>query len=184
MKRIISILLLTIFCAFSSVSTFASTLDEIAKIENKKSQEKIDRYSIEQNREKNIVTLSNGVMKDISRWQIVHFMSSNCQYCIQFNPVLKHISEQIKIPVFTYSFDGKGDSYFPTVIPTNSAITDTFFAELPMATPTDFLVNIDTLMTVPISQGAISYDAFIKRLNDVFIIADDLERDLKNDSKK
>lgn len=180
MKSIISILLLTFFSAFS----FSSTLDEIARIESQKSQVQVNRYNLEQNREKNTVTLSNGVVKDISRWQIVHFMSSNCQYCIQFNPVLKNISEQIKIPVFTYSFDGKGDSYFPTVIPTNSAITDTFFAELPMATPTDFLVNIDTLMTVPISQGAISYDAFLKRLNDVFIIVDDLERDLKNDSKK
>ncbi|MFC1040025.1 type-F conjugative transfer system pilin assembly thiol-disulfide isomerase TrbB [Pasteurella multocida] len=177
MKKICQILIL-----FLSISVCfninASTLDELAKLEEYKlKQEKKDEYS--DSKERRFIELSNGKRMDITDWQIVHFMSSNCTYCQQFNPVLKKISEDTKIPVFTYSFDGVGDEYFDTVFPVNNSILNAFFAELPRATPTDFIVNVNTLVTLPLSQGATSYMSFLKRLDEVFIYVDEHLNDIK-----
>lgn len=126
----------------------------------------------EKKQEKRYFTLSNGKRIDITDWQIVHFMSSTCSYCQQFNPILKQISENTHIPVFTYSFDGKGDSSFPDVFNANKDVLDNFFAELPRATPTDFIINVHTMMTLPLTQGATTYEAFIQRLDEVFMYVD------------
>ena len=71
-----------------------------------------------------------------------------------------------------YSFDGAGDAVFPSVLPTTTDILNNFFAELPKVTPTDFIVNKDTLVTIPLSQGAISEEALVQRLNESFTLAD------------
>lgn len=159
----------------------ASIIDELATLEaykfNNTAAQQVQPSKQEQPRrtqsaEKRYITLSTGKRMDISDWQIVHFMSSTCKYCQQFNPTLKQISDSTKIPVFTYSFDGKGDESFPNVFPTNQEILNEFFAELPRATPTDFLINVNTMETLPLSQGAVSYQAFLQRLDEVFIYVD------------
>lgn len=66
---------------------------------------------------------------------------------------IKKVSDTIGINVFVYSFDGAGDAVFPSVLPTTTDILNNFFAELPKVTPTDFIVNKDTLVTIPLSQG-------------------------------
>jgi type-F conjugative transfer system pilin assembly thiol-disulfide isomerase trbB len=124
------------------------------------------------NQVKRYFTLSSGKRMDVSDWQIVHFMSSTCSYCQQFNPVLKQVSETTGFPVFTYSFDGKGDIVFPDVFMANSEVVNNFFAELPRATPTDFLINVNTMVTLPLSQGATSADKFLQRLDEVLIYVD------------
>lgn len=167
----------------SSVSN-AGIIDELAALEAHKFNQSNDNKTTIKNTtpipsEKRYITLSNGKRMDISDWQIVHFMSSTCSYCRQFNPVLKQISDSTKIPVFVYSFDGNGDSDFPEAFPTNKEVVDTFFAELPQATPTDFLVNINTMVTLPLTQGATSYHAFLQRLDEVFIYVNENFNNLK-----
>lgn len=165
-----------------SFSTIASTLDEIARLENNKS---VSESAGNINKETNSINaspkntpvwinLSNGKKVDVQRWQIVHFISSNCPYCHQFNPVMKKVSEMTGIPVFVYSFDGQGDAVFPTVLPTTTEVTNSFFAELPKVTPTDFITHKDTLVTIPLSQGAVSEEALIQRLDETFTLADRL----------
>lgn len=166
-KSLIAILsCLFIFCSN------ASTLDDIAKLESQRASEQKSEVVQPKKIEKRYITLSNGKRVDISEWQIVHFMSSTCQYCKQFNPVLKQITDATEIPVFTYSFDGNGDEIFPIAYPINNEILNVFFAELPRATPTDFLVNVNTLVVLPISQGALSYQSFLQRLDETFIYVD------------
>lgn len=165
--------IITMCCV--SMMSFASTLDEIIQLEQFKTQKRTQNSLDSQQRKvqsKRYISLSNGKKIDISEWQIVHFMSSNCSYCRQFNPTLKQISEDTKIPIFVYSFDGKGDEFFPTVFPTNKEVINEFFAELPQATPTNFLVNVNTLVTLPISQGVTPYQDFLHRLDEVLIYAD------------
>lgn len=41
--------------------------------------------------------LSTGQVLNITDWQIVHFMKSDCQYCQQFNPVLNSVAEQLNL---------------------------------------------------------------------------------------
>ncbi|MEM8274947.1 conjugal transfer protein TraF, partial [Morganella morganii] len=100
-----------------------------------------------------------------------------CPYCHQFDPTLKQISESLNMPVFVYSFDGMGDSSFPVAYPVNDDVLRTFFAEIPRATPTSFLVNVDTLVTVPLSQGAVSANSFLQRLDESFILIDRLQNE-------
>ncbi|TNH04048.1 type-F conjugative transfer system pilin assembly thiol-disulfide isomerase TrbB [Testudinibacter sp. TR-2022] len=167
---------------FSQIVAASSTLDQIRQLEAHKNSNapaktgEINRQA-QTKKVRNYIHLSNGKQMDISDWQIVHFMSSTCSYCRQFNPVLKNITDTIKMPVFTYSFDGIGDDDFPNAIPVNKAILDAFFAELPQATPTDFLVNVNTLETLPLSQGALSYESFLQRLDEVFVIIDNMRNE-------
>ena len=161
-----------LFCTMLSFFTCANTLDEIATLDNNKSVTGTlpDRTNVQvkvaQENKPVWLKLANGKTIDIQRWQIVHFLSSQCPYCHQFNPVLKKVSDTIDINVFVYSFDGAGDAVFP------SDILNNFFAELPKVTPTDFIVNKDTLVTIPLSQGAISEEALVQRLNESFTLAD------------
>lgn len=85
--------------------------------------------------------LSTGQTLNITGWQIVYFMKSDCQYCQQFNPILNATAQQRDIPVFVYSFDGLGDSTFNKVLPVTPDVIGEFFPELPQVTPTDFIVN-------------------------------------------
>ncbi|HCD1372017.1 conjugal transfer protein TrbB [Klebsiella pneumoniae] len=167
-----------LFCTMLSFFTCANTLDEIATLDNNKSVTGTlpDRNNVQakvaQENKPVWLKLANGKTIDIQRWQIVHFLSSQCPYCHQFNPVLKKVSGTIGINVFVYSFDGAGDAVFPSVLPTTTDILNNFFAELPKVTPTDFIVNKDTLVTIPLSQGAISEEALVQRLNESFTLAD------------
>ncbi|HHD2021336.1 TPA: type-F conjugative transfer system pilin assembly thiol-disulfide isomerase TrbB, partial [Klebsiella pneumoniae] len=97
-----------LFCTILSFFTCASTLDEIARLDNNKNVTKTlpDRNDTQTNvvpENKPVwLKLANGKTIDIQRWQIVHFLSSQCPYCHQFNPVLKKVSDTIGINVFVY----------------------------------------------------------------------------------
>lgn len=176
---LIKLFLLMLVVSFTGI---AGTLDEIESIESNKSVNipksnmKNDASKVMSKKANNPlwINLSNGKRVDVQRWQIVHFISSNCPYCHQFNPVIKKVSDMTGIPIFVYSFDGEGDAVFPHVLPTTTDVTNGFFAELPKVTPTDFITNKDTLVTIPLSQGAISEEAFIQRLDETFTLADRL----------
>lgn len=174
----------TVLLLLTSMLATASTIDDIARLEQAKEGATMSALS-ENPSEKNTSAtdslkaqkkpvwyqLSDGRYVDISHWQIVHFIRSDCPYCHRFNPTLKSVSDQTGIGVFVYSFDGKGDAVFPKVIPVNNGVLKDFFAELPQATPTDFIVNTQSLVTIPLSQGEISEETLKQRLNESFALA-------------
>ncbi|PAV09735.1 hypothetical protein CBG25_02775 [Arsenophonus sp. ENCA] len=49
-----------------------------------------------------------------------------------------------------------------------------FFPELPQVTPTDFIVNTQTLVAIPVSQGMMSATSFNNRLEQSFLLAEKL----------
>lgn len=134
-------------------------------------------------KEKRYFKLSNGKSLEISEWAIVHFMSSTCSYCRSFDPKLKQISQQTGIPVYAYSFDGTGDESFPDVIYPTEEELSLFFAELPRATPTSFLVHTNNLTAIPISQGDVSTYAFVQRLDETFSYVDKNLKELMKNAK-
>lgn len=115
-----------------------------------------------------IVRLKNGREVNAAEWKIVLFMQGNCGYCQQFDPVLNTLSQKIGIKVFPYTLDGKSDVSFPSVIPATQAVVNTFFGQLPIVTPTTFLINVNTLKTVPILQGATDESSFMRQLDRAF----------------
>lgn len=179
MSKLFAVLLM-----LTPVLATASTIDDIARLEQAK--EGADAPAQPENHSAKSAPaadaqptpakpvwyhLSDGRRVDVGHWQIVHFVRSDCPYCHRFNPTLKSVSEQTGIGVFVYSFDGKGDAVFPKVMPVNDGILKDFFAELPQATPTDFIINTQSLVTIPLSQGEMSEEALRQRLDESFALA-------------
>ena len=114
--------------------------------------------------------LSNGRKVNLGDWKVVLFMQGHCPYCHQFDPVLRKLSAQLGFSIFTYTLDGQGDLSFPEALPAPPEVMKTFFPDLPVATPTTFLVNVKTLEAFPLLQGATSAQGFITRLNSLFLL--------------
>lgn len=113
-----------------------------------------------------------GQGSNLQDWKVVLFMQSTCQYCRQFAPVLKAFSQQTGLDVFPVSLDGKGDAEFPDVLPaTPDVMVEYFQSGLPVATPTTFLTNVNTMETWPLLQGAAEAGEFRTRLDEVLRMA-------------
>ena len=177
--------LFAVVLMLAPVLATASTLDDIARLEQAKEgadapvhqqesppQQRAPAADAPDSPAKPVwYHLSDGRRVDVGHWQIVHFVRSDCPYCHRFNPTLKSVSGQTGIGIFVYSFDGKGDAVFPKVMPVNDGILKDFFAELPQATPTDFIINTQSLVTIPLSQGEMSEEALKQRLDESFALA-------------
>lgn len=117
-------------------------------------------------------SLNDGRKVNLQDWKVVLFMQSTCQYCRQFAPVLKAFSQQTGLDVFPISLDGKGDAEFPDVLPaTPDVMVEYFQSGLPVATPTTFLTNVNSMETWPLLQGAAGAGEFRSRLNEVLRMA-------------
>jgi type-F conjugative transfer system pilin assembly thiol-disulfide isomerase TrbB len=117
-------------------------------------------------------SLNDGQKVNLQDWKVVLFMQSTCQYCRQFAPVLKAFSQQTGLDVFPISLDGKGDAEFPDVLPaTPDVMVEYFQSGLPVATPTTFLTNVNTMETWPLLQGAAGAGEFRARLDEVLRMA-------------
>ncbi|MCW6015697.1 type-F conjugative transfer system pilin assembly thiol-disulfide isomerase TrbB [Serratia marcescens] len=111
--------------------------------------------------------LSNGQKANLAEWKVVLFMQGSCPYCHKFDPVLKSLSERVGFGVMAYTIDGHGDEAYPEALPVPADVMRTFFPNLPVATPTTFLVNVNTLEALPLLQGATDEQGFMARLDTV-----------------
>ena len=109
-----------------------------------------------------MMALSDGREVNLNNYAVVVFMQRGCQYSAKFDPKLREWADQTGIKVYPYTLDGYGDSAFPVaLIPrkvnANEPIAGeilTFFGNgLPIATPTTFMVNVNTNMAYPLYQG-------------------------------
>ncbi|ECG8655797.1 type-F conjugative transfer system pilin assembly thiol-disulfide isomerase TrbB [Salmonella enterica subsp. diarizonae] len=165
----------------------AGTLDDIRALEAGKtgrSAPAMDALSLPENRATPATdraaqntspvwySLSDGRKINLQDWKVVLFMQSTCQYCRQFAPVLKAFSQQTGLDVFPISLDGKGDAEFPDVLPaTPDVMVEYFQGGVPVATPTTFLTNVNTMETWPLLQGAAETGEFRSRLDEVLRMA-------------
>lgn len=168
--------LFTFFVLLFVIPANAAVVDEIAALEKHKTEpgNNPTQPRTAPKVKSQTFRLSTGQVLNITDWQIVHFMKSDCQYCQQFNPILNATAQQLGIPVFVYSFDGLGDSTFTNVLPVTPDVISEFFPELPQVTPTDFIVNTQTLVAIPVSQGMLSAEMFVNRLEQSFGLAEKL----------
>ncbi|MEW8733918.1 type-F conjugative transfer system pilin assembly thiol-disulfide isomerase TrbB, partial [Klebsiella pneumoniae] len=59
------------------------------------------------------------------------------------------------------------NSAFPEALPVPPDVMQTFFPNIPVATPTTFLVNVNTLEALPLLQGATDAAGFMARMDTV-----------------
>jgi len=176
-----------LMAAILSGCLHAGTLDDIRALEagkTNRSAPAMDALSLPENRATPTTdraaqdtspvwyTLSDGRKVNLQDWKVVLFMQSTCQYCRQFAPVLKSFSQQTGLDVFPISLDGKGDAEFPDVLPaTPDVMVEYFQSGLPVATPTTFLTNVNTMETWPLLQGAAEAGEFRARLDEILRMA-------------
>ena len=150
----------------------APALDGLALPQSKTPTRTAPTTSAPQNIAPVWLPLSDGRQVNLQDWKVVLFMQSTCPYCRQFAPVLKTLSQQTGLSVFPVSLDGRGDAEFPDVLPaTPDVMVEYFQSGVPVATPTTFLTNVNTMETWPLLQGAAGAGEFRTRLDEVFRMA-------------
>lgn len=170
-----AITMATLLLALSGMAQ-AGTLDEVKSLWDPQGISRM-ASSPSQNEASRAVTtssqprwfrLSNGRQVDLRDWKVVLFMQGKCPYCHKFDPVLKQLAGQYGFSVFPYTIDGQGDEAFPEALPVPPEVMQTFFPNIPVATPTTFLVNVNTLAAYPLLQGATDAQGFMARVDTVF----------------
>ena len=120
-----------------------------------------------------LMALPDGRRANMKDYAVVVFMQAHCQYSAKFDPLLKGWADEHAIKVYPYTLDGGGDVSFPTpMVPRKSDLKSpiadeivTFFGNgLPIATPTAFVVNVNTLKAYPLTQGVMDIPALESRM--------------------
>ncbi|ENE60717.1 F plasmid transfer operon family protein [Escherichia coli P0304777.11] len=88
--------------------------------------------------------LSNGRQVNLADWKVVLFMQEHCPYCHQFDPVLKQLAQQYGFSFFPTPWMVRGIRLSGSITGA-TGVMQTFFPNIPVATPTTFLVNVNTL---------------------------------------
>ena len=162
--------LLPVILLMMATGVQASTRDEIERLWNPQgmavqpAQPAADTSARTEKPAPRWFRLSNGRQVNLADWKVVLFMQGHCPYCHQFDPVLKQLAQQYGFSVFPYTLDGQGDTAFPEALPVPPDVMQTFF---PVATPTTFLVNVNTLEALPLLQGATDAASFMARMDTV-----------------
>lgn len=120
-----------------------------------------------------MMTLTDGRQVNLNDYAVVVFMQRGCQYSAKFDPLLKSWADEAGIKVYPYTLDGYGDAAFPVaLIPRKAGPNEpiageilTFFGNgLPIATPTTFMVNVNTNVAYPLFQGETDMGTMRQRL--------------------
>ncbi|MHA1048136.1 F-type conjugal transfer protein TrbB [Enterobacter hormaechei subsp. steigerwaltii] len=120
-----------------------------------------------------LMALSDGRRANMKDYAVVLFMQAHCEFSAKFDPLLKGWADEHAIKVYPYTLDGGGDVSFPTpMVPRKSDLRSpiadeivTFFGNgLPIATPTAFVVNVNTLKAYPLTQGVMDIPALESRM--------------------
>ena len=168
--------LLPVILLMMATGVQASTRDEIERLWNPQgmavppAQPAADTSARTEKPAPRWFRLSNGRQVNLADWKVVLFMQGRCPYCHQFDPVLKQLAQQYGFSVFPYTLDGQGDTAFPEALPVPPDVMQTFFPNIPVATPTTFLVNVNTLEALPLLQGATDAASFMARMDTVLQI--------------
>lgn len=115
--------------------------------------------------------LSDGRVVNLKNYKLVLFMQSRCSYCQQFDPLLKRVTTQIGLDVFPYTLDGKGDVSFPDAIPATEAVIRDMWSNMRPVTPAAFLVEVNTLKTLPLLYGIVDEQTLRQRIDDALEFA-------------
>ncbi|EAB9751884.1 type-F conjugative transfer system pilin assembly thiol-disulfide isomerase TrbB [Salmonella enterica subsp. salamae] len=110
--------------------------------------------------------LPDGRVVNLKNYKLVLFMQSRCGYCQQFDPLLKRVTAQMGLDVFPYTLDGMGDASFPDAIPSTEAVIRDMWSNMRPVTPAAFLVEVNTLKTLPLLYGIVDEQTLRQRIDE------------------
>lgn len=175
-----------LMCAAVTVAAHASVADELRQLEAHKSSAltvasngttpsvTTPRIDIPEPRTpaRRDYQLPNGKVVNLNNYKAVLFMQAGCPYCQQFDPQLNSLANHIGLSVFPYTLDGQGDMSFPNAIPAPKSVIDTFFMQQKIVTPALYLVEVNTMKTLPLLYGMVDGQTLVQRLNEGLMLAD------------
>ncbi|HHE5971915.1 TPA: type-F conjugative transfer system pilin assembly thiol-disulfide isomerase TrbB [Citrobacter braakii] len=165
--------LITLLLAVSGVQ--ASTLDELRQLEaHKVSPGKASQAASPASPVVGTVAeparrdyrLPDGRVVNLKDYKLVLFMQSRCGYCQQFDPLLKRVTGLMGLDVFPYTLDGMGDASFPDAIPATEAVVRDMWGDMRPVTPAAFLVEVNTLKTLPLLYGIVDEQTLKQRIDE------------------
>ncbi|EBS1405078.1 type-F conjugative transfer system pilin assembly thiol-disulfide isomerase TrbB [Salmonella enterica] len=162
--------LITLLLAVSGVQ--ASTLDELRQLEahkvspGKASQAASPVVGTVAEPARRDYRLPDGRVVNLKDYKLVLFMQSRCGYCQQFDPLLKRVTGQMGLDVFPYTLDGMGDASFPDAIPATEAVVRDMWGDMRPVTPAAFLVEVNTLKTLPLLYGIVDEQTLKQRIDE------------------
>ncbi|ENS2472923.1 type-F conjugative transfer system pilin assembly thiol-disulfide isomerase TrbB [Escherichia coli] len=168
--------LITLLLAVSGVQ--ASTLDELRQLEahkvspGKASQAASPVVGTVAEPARQDYRLPDGRVVNLKDYKLVLFMQSRCGYCQQFDPLLKRVTGLMGLDVFPYTLDGMGDASFPDAIPTTEAVVRDMWGDMRPVTPAAFLVEVNTLKTLPLLYGIVDEQTLKQRIDEALGFAD------------
>lgn len=110
--------------------------------------------------------LPDGRVVNLKDYKLVLFMQSRCGYCQQFDPLLKRVTGLMGLDVFPYTLDGQGDVSFPEAIPATEAVVRDMWGDMRPVTPAAFLVEVNTLKTLPLLYGIVDEQTLRQRIDE------------------
>lgn len=189
-KKLTTLLLTSLFLLRTPLAQANSVVQQITNIEEMK-KNKIDngdslfdsmgKENVPMEKPHSYVRLSDGSEADLSNYAVVVFMQAHCPYSAKFDPKIKSLSQQMGFSVFAYTLDGGGDKSFPYPMvprrindkePLADEILTFFGTGMPIATPTSFVVNVNTNKAYPLYQGDTDDTEIMSRMNGI-ILADE-----------
>ncbi|EFC1642233.1 type-F conjugative transfer system pilin assembly thiol-disulfide isomerase TrbB [Escherichia coli] len=170
--------LITLLLAVSGVQ--ASTLDELRQLEaHKVSPGKASQAASPASPVIGTVAeparqdyrLPDGRVVNLKDYKLVLFMQSRCGYCQQFDPLLKRVTGLMGLDVFPYTLDGMGDASFPDAIPATEAVVRDMWGDMRPVTPAAFLVEVNTLKTLPLLYGIVDEQTLKQRIDEALVFS-------------
>lgn len=161
----------------TAVGAQASTLDELRQLEAHKTSP--GKATLTVPSVSTVVTeplrkeyrLPDGRVVNLKDYKLVLFMQSRCGYCQQFDPLLKSVATQMGLSVFAYTLDGMGDMSFPEAIPATEAVIRDMWGSIRPVTPAAFLVEVNTLKTLPLLYGIVDEQTLRQRIDEALGVA-------------
>lgn len=99
-----------------------------------------------------------------SEHALIFFYGSQCQYCQQFAPILKHWAQQHQAPVLALALDNKPLAEFTQFKPATTEWINVAFKNQAITYPAVFIANHYIKSLYPVSFGALTPIEFNERM--------------------
>jgi type-F conjugative transfer system pilin assembly thiol-disulfide isomerase TrbB len=99
-------------------------------------------------------------------YEFIFFYSTDCQYCMSFDPVLKQYSDNLGVLVKAFAIGERVSPSFPNSTVVTQEVVDRFFGGgAKLSVPTLFVLNKNNFHAYPVSSGLLTYSELNTRMN-------------------
>lgn len=110
------------------------------------------------------ITPTHTRLRSSPRYALVLFFSSRCVHCQRFTPGFMQLAHQDHLQVYAYSVDGGTLPAISHPLMATPAVIQAFYRGQPVAVPTVFAMNTQTMAYQLLSQGEVTEPVMAQKL--------------------